>query len=102
MEKYKDSAQPRIYNIIHNRACIFYDIFKTIPKFIPITLPEYHEVEMAMGYETCVCEFPALRKKRKLSYDIGKDKILLVVMDDIAQGMNPDSQDAMRLIHRLN
>ena len=54
-EKYKDKQQSKIKNIMQARVEEFYKTFKTLPKFIPVTLDEYHLIEMAMGHP-CLCK----------------------------------------------
>ncbi len=105
LDKYKNSPKPKIYNVIHDRACKFYDTFGQLPKFIPVTLEEYHLIEMAKG-ALCLCQASKETKdRRKMCYQIGHSKMLFVIMEDVADGMDipkPDSAEAMQFIHRLN
>ncbi len=105
LDKYKNTPKTKIYNVIHDRACKFYDMFKMLPKFIPVTLEEYHQIEMAKG-ALCLCHASKETKdKRKICYQIGNSKMLFVIMEEVADGMDipkPDSTEAMKMIGGMN
>jgi len=89
-------AEYAIDHIVHDRIEKFYEMFGTLPRYVPVTINEYHQAEIRMGFVICVCASREQRDKRRLAYSIGgHDTELLVDTKDMRKLKGWDKALAM-------
>ncbi len=73
---------PNIDLVIHDRVEQYYNLYNALPKLIPVTHAEYHQLEKQKGY-ACLCWDKVTRRKRPITYTIGS----IVMKVDIQEGV---------------